>query len=59
MLYEADSKSPGYWALKTLRRVSSPEADGIGLWGLRFSGWPAMDGALGYTGGSGPVCSGI
>lgn len=57
MLREAESKSQGYWALQTLRRVPSPEADGVGLWGLGFSEWHVWDGALGHTGGSGPVSS--
>lgn len=57
MLYKAEFKSQRYWALDTLRRVPSPEADGVELWGLVFSGWPMLDGAL-HTDGSGPVSSG-
>lgn len=44
MLCEAESKSQGYWALQTLRRVPSLEADGVGLWGLGFmSGMCGME----------------
>lgn len=39
MLCEAESESQGCWALQTLRRVPSPEADAVGLWDLGFSEW--------------------
>lgn len=59
MLCGAESKSQGYWALQTLRRVPNPEADGVELWGLGFSEWHVWNGTSGHTGGSGPVSSDI